>query len=298
VDHNLPSPVQELQIKELNAQGSRLFIKRDDLIHDEISGNKWRKLKYNLELAERVGAKRILTFGGAFSNHIAATAALVPLTKIEIHAFIKGEELNENSNPTLKKASDHGLKLHFIDREKYSHYKRVTSADQISTEWEGAYLIPEGGANEEGVKGCEHILKEMDQTFDYVCVAAGTGTTAAGMLRSLQKGELIVFPALKGGEFLRDDILSWQIDKSEKSRVLSLVTKYHFGGYAKVPKDLIAFTRKVKSDHQLPLDYVYTSKAFYGMIQMIRSAEFKSNSNILFYHSGGLQGNEFFEAQY
>lgn len=290
-ENSLPTVIQQINLDSVREMGLELYVKRDDLIDKNISGNKWRKLKFNIAKAKEIGANRILTFGGAYSNHIAATAALAPFVGIELHAFIRGEELNSNSNPTLQKASEHGLNLHFLTRSEYAEIKKSESLKSLDDKWDNTWVIPEGGANEEGVKGCAEIYHEIDQEFDFICLSAGTGTTAAGILREMKDETLVVFPALKGGDFLRQDILKWQNENFDKDAQLRLLTDFHFGGYGKVGQSLIDFVRLVKDEISLPLDYIYTAKAFYGLLQMIQKGEFSKGSKILFYHSGGLQGN-------
>jgi 1-aminocyclopropane-1-carboxylate deaminase len=288
----LPTAIQQINLDSVREMGVELYVKRDDLIDKNISGNKWRKLKFNIAKAKELGANRILTFGGAYSNHIAATASLASFVDIELHAFIRGEELNPNSNPTLQKASSQGLKLHFISRSEYSEFKKTESVSQLGEEWGNTWIIPEGGANKEGVLGCEEIYRELDQKFDYICLSAGTGTTAAGILKEIKDETLMVFSALKGGNFLRRDILKWQDESFNKEAQLKLLSNFHFGGYGKVDQNLISFVRSIKDEISLPLDYIYTAKAFYGMLQLIEKREFSKGSKILFYHSGGLQGND------
>ena len=289
----LPSPTIQLDYQIASDAGIELWCKRDDLIHPEISGNKWRKLKHNVEKAKKDGHTRILTFGGAYSNHIAAAASIASESELEWHAMIRGEELNSNSNLTLQLAAQNGLNLHFVDRKEYQRLKRIQEAAELDKEWEDCYLIPEGGCNEEGVLGCEEITAELDDEFDYIILAAGTGTTAAGILRTLESSRMLVFPALKGGEFLEKDILEWQPSEQKKDQ-LQLISDYHFGGYAKVNNELKDFCKYIENEIDLPLDYIYTAKAFYGMTDLIHSGFFKKGSRLLFYHSGGLQGNKGF----
>lgn len=298
MEFNIPSPLQQIEITESLRAGVDLWLKRDDLIHPMISGNKWRKLKYNIHLAKKEGYKKILTFGGAYSNHIAAVGAMAAYFDLEFHAFIRGEELSINSNPTLEKASKNGLNIHFIDRGAYREYKRKSLAIEIGDRWKDYYLIPEGGLNEAGVVGCEEIMDELDLDFDYICLAAGTGTTAAGILRRSGSAEVIVFPALKGAEFLKNEILGFQRNPIDKSLKLQLNNDYHFGGYAKHSIELIQFTRNINERYNLPLDYVYTAKAFFGLLELLKENYFRVGSKVLFYHSGGLQANYTIDQKY
>jgi 1-aminocyclopropane-1-carboxylate deaminase len=287
---NLPSPLQKLSHPLLEQAKIELWIKRDDLIHPEISGNKWRKLALNLKQAEAEGKKRILTFGGAYSNHIAATAAIAKHSTLAFHAMIRGEELNANSNYCLQKAHESGLNLHFVSRSKYRAFKYMTKGSAIGPEWKDAYIIPEGGANSLGVKGCEAIYEEIPSSFDYLFCAAGTGSTAAGLLSSLKTELLYVVSVLKGANNLKKDILSWQ-DDPHKAKQLAFLDDYHFGGYGKVNEELMQFQERCKAKWNIELDYIYTAKAFYALIDLIKKDHFPKKSRIIFYHSGGLQAN-------
>lgn len=286
----LPSPLQKLTHPLLDEAKIELLIKRDDLIHREVSGNKWRKLVLNLKQAEQAGKQKVLTFGGAYSNHIAATAAIAARSAFEIHAMIRGEELNPNSNYCLQKAHRSGLKLHFIPREAYRVMKQVKQAEEIGQQWKDTHLIPEGGANQLGVNGCKDIYGEIKAPFDHLFCAAGTGTTAAGILSSLKHERLHVVSSIKGAKMLNDDIISWQANP-EKAAQLNFIDEYHFGGYGKVTNELITFVEQCKTAWGLELDYLYTAKAFYAMTEQIKQGKFEEGSKLVFYHSGGLQAN-------
>jgi len=290
LEFNLPSPLQKINHPLLVERKCELWIKRDDQIHDLVSGNKWRKLLLNLKQAKAEGKGKILTFGGAFSNHIAATAAIAERLDLEMHAMIRGEELNKNSNYCLRRAHQSGLNLHFISRSNYAKIKGLSKGSEIGKAWKDAFLIPEGGANEHGVQGCELIYPEISITFDHLICAAGTGTTAAGILRSLKDEKLYVISALKGGQFLRNDILKWQKDGAKTSQ-LQLLEDYHFGGFGKVPSPLLVFQKECAKSWDIELDYLYTAKAFYALLDLIERSHFSPYSKIVFYHSGGLQGN-------
>lgn len=293
---NLPSPLQEVNHPLLKEAEIKLWIKRDDLIHPDISGNKWRKLALNLKQAKAEGKTKVLTFGGAFSNHIAATGVIARHSELEIHAMIRGEELNPASNYCLKKAHESGLKLHFISRSAYREFKEAKQGSEIGPDWQDAYLIPEGGANEPGLKGCESIYSEIDLPFDHLFCAAGTGTTAAGILKSLKDENLYVVSALKGAEYLRSQILKWQIHQN-KAKQLNFLADHHFGGYGKVNDELLQFQKSCIKEWGIELDYIYTAKAFFALIQMIQKGQFVPASRIVFYHSGGLQANQGIEAR-
>jgi len=283
----LPSPIQPLNSAFLEKHGIELWMKREDLIHPEISGNKWRKLKYNIAEAEKQGLKRILTFGGAYSNHIAATAAVGKLLDFETIGIIRGDEGFENK--TLKKAKENGMHLHFVSREDYK-LKTNSSFIQNWKEQFGAFFaIPEGGANELGVMGCEEILNESEESFDAIAVSAGTGTTAAGICRQLKRGNLMVFPALKGGEFIKEEMK--QYCSKEQLQNVQLQLDYHFGGYGKTKPSQLEFMSQFYQEFAVELDQVYTSKMMFGLFDLIGKGSFKKGSKVLAIHTGGLQGN-------
>ncbi|MEX2380733.1 MAG: pyridoxal-phosphate dependent enzyme [Vicingaceae bacterium] len=290
---NLPSPCQELKDSVLDKYNLSLWIKRDDLIHPHVSGNKWRKLKYNIQAAKAGGNNVLLTFGGAFSNHIAATASAGKIAGLKTIGVIRGDEFFKDLNSTLNFAQNEGMKLHFINRSDYARKEESGFLNELKSTFGDFFLVPEGGANEFGVKGCAEILTEEEREYDYICCPAGTGTTAAGVLMGMQaKQQLLAFSALKGGEQLAKEVLKW--NDGSKSQMLQMIGSYHFGGYAKVKTELIDFTNDFYLKHQIPLDLIYTAKMMYGLYDLIQRDYFPSQSKILFIHSGGLQGNEGF----
>ena len=268
---------------------SQLALKPDYLIHPTVSGNKFRKLKYNLETAKLGNYKGLLTFGGAFSNHIAATAAAGQELKIPTVGVIRGEELifKVDSNPTLRYAKSCGMHLEFVSRSTYKSKTDPVYLQQLLTVFKDYYLIPEGGTNELAVKGCEEILTEKDHSFDIICCPVGTGGTIAGLINgSLPTQKIIGFPALKG-HFLKEDICKFATQSNWE-----LCEDYHFGGYAKVNASLIDFMNLFKQNHNIPLDPVYTGKLFFGVWDLIKKDYFRRGSSIVLIHTGGLQGIE------
>ena len=271
----------------INDYEIELYIKREDVLHEEISGNKFRKLKYNLEEAKRQGKTKLLTFGGAFSNHIAAVAAAGRNYGFETVGVIRGEELALKflENPTLKKASEDGMQFYFATRTQYRDKTNADFLTELHQQFGDFYLIPEGGTNEFAVKGCEEILTEDDEKFDFVCCAVGTGGTISGIINSLQPHQKALgFPALKG-DFLFDEI-----QKYAKNDRWDLITDYHFGGYAKINEQLKQFMDQFYKKYLITLDPVYTSKLTFGVIDLISKGYFKPYSKILLIHTGGLQG--------
>ena len=276
---------QKLQITFPNSIS--VTIKREDLIHPVVSGNKFRKLKYNLLQAKTENKKTLLTFGGAFSNHIAAVAFAAKENGFESIGIIRGDELGDKiaQNATLQFAQECGMKFEFVSREAYRLKNESSFLERLKLKFGDFYLIPEGGTNELAVKGCQEILTDEDREFDYICCAAGTGGTISGIINSaLPHQKVLGFPALKG-DFLQDEICIFVQNENWR-----LINDYHFGGYGKVNEELIAFINDFYNTNQIPLDPVYTGKMVFGVIDMIQKNYFPAQSNILLIHTGGLQG--------
>ncbi len=289
-DFNFTSSQNQLVVyfKDTNIS---LYIKREDLIDPFVSGNKFRKLKYNIAEAINSNASQILTFGGAYSNHIAATAAAGKKYGLKTIGIIRGEELGmklENTlatNETLKYASTHGMELHFVSRAAYKRKEDSDFINDLKTKYGDFYLLLEGGTNLLAIKGCEEILNQDDEEFDYICCPVGTGGTIAGIInRSNSNQQILGFPALKGAW------LAAEIQKFTQRDNWKLITDYHFGGYGKVTAELIYFINEFRKKSEIPLDPVYTGKMLYGIIDMIENSKFPQNSRILAVHTGGLQG--------
>jgi 1-aminocyclopropane-1-carboxylate deaminase len=264
-----------------------VFIKREDLIHPFVSGNKFRKLKYNLLHAKSEKESTLLTFGGAFSNHIAAVAFAGRENNFKTIAIIRGDELSDKiqENPTLKFAQENGMQLEFVSRNDYSNKETPEFIKQLRLKFKSFYLIPEGGTNDLAIKGCEEILTSGDAQFDYICCAVGTGGTISGLINSaLPHQKILGFPALKG------DFLQEEICKFAKIDNWQLITDYHFGGYGKINLELINFINNFSESNKILLDPVYTSKMAYGIFDLIDKNYFPANSKILMIHTGGLQG--------
>ncbi|MCC9073322.1 pyridoxal-phosphate dependent enzyme [Flavobacterium sp. F-65] len=264
-----------------------LTIKREDLIHPFISGNKYRKLKYNLLQAKAENQETLLTFGGAFSNHIAAVAYAGKESGFKTIGIIRGEELIDkiDGNPTLKFAQENGMQFEFVTREDYRLKSEIEFQDHLKNKFGSFYLVPEGGTNELAVRGCEEILTPEDAEFNYVCCAVGTGGTISGISNSaLPNQKVLGFPALKG-DFLKDEIRIFA-----KNQNWELITDYHFDGYGKVNSELIVFINQFFDENHIPLDPIYTGKMVFGVIDLIKKNYFPANSKILLIHTGGLQG--------
>ncbi len=294
--------MQKLESPLLTEKQIDLWVKRDDLIHPTVSGNKWRKLKWNIEKAQQAKRSTVLTFGGAFSNHIAATAFACKQAGLKSIGVIRGEKV-EPLNATLSKAQADGMQLHFVSREAYKLKKDDDFILGLRNQFGNFHLVPEGGANYYGVMGCMEIAKELDFQPDIWATSAGTGTTASGLLMSCEsKQEIMVFSGLKGGEFLADEIRhlinysTFNPDSTaEIMQQLNLQTQYHFGGFAKITPELVEFANAFYSQFKIPLDLIYTAKLFYGLFSRIKQNQIKPHSKIVALHTGGLQGNSGFE---
>jgi 1-aminocyclopropane-1-carboxylate deaminase len=262
-------------------------IKREDLIHPVVSGNKFRKLKYNLLQAKTENKNTLLTFGGAFSNHIAAVAFAAKEQGFQSIGIIRGDELRDKieANPTLQFAQECGMQFEFVSREAYRLKNESSFLEDLKQQFGDFFLIPEGGTNELAVKGCQEIFTAEDSQFDYICCAVGTGGTISGIINSaLPHQKVLGFPALKG-DFLQDEIRIFVQNQNWE-----LINAYHFGGYGKVNEDLIRFMNQFYKDNKIPLDPVYTGKMVFGVMDLIQKNYFQAHSNILLIHTGGLQG--------
>ena len=286
MNHNITIPDASITVS----------IKREDLLHPFISGNKFRKIKYNLLKTKELRHNTLITFGGAFSNHIAAVAYACQQENIQSIGIIRGEELEGkiHENPTLLFAQNCGMKFEFVTRETYRNKASECFIAELDAKYKKYYLLPEGGTNSLAIQGCEEILTPQDSNFDYICCAVGTGGTISGIINSLLPHQTALgFPALKG-DFLKEEICKFANQKNWK-----LINDYHFGGYAKVTQDLIDFINQFYKDTKIPLDPVYTGKMVFGVMDLIRKNYFPSGSKILLIHTGGLQGiagmNQFLE---
>lgn len=268
--------------------GLKVLLKPEYRNHPHASGNKWWKLKYNLEEASRQEHDTLLTFGGAYSNHIYATAAAARELGLKSIGIIRGEETLP-LNFTLAFVKKCGMQLHYISREDYRKKSEPEFIQELSNKFGGFYLIPEGGTNELAVKGCAEFAHQLSQeiNFDYLCLPVGTGGTMAGMIEGLdQSKQIIGFPVLKGGEFLDEEIKRF----TRREGNWQLMSDYHFGGYAKTTIELQQFSQQIENEFNVPLDPVYTSKMMFGVFDLVKQGFFKKGSTILVLHTGGLQG--------
>ena len=287
------SPIQFL----LTLHGVEVWVKRDDLIDPFVSGNKLYKLKYNLKQAIKEGKVSLLTFGGAFSNHIAATASFADQYGLKSIGFIRGEAV-DGLNPTLRFAISKGMELKFISREAYRQKSDPTFLSELQLAHPNAFIVAEGGANVLGIKGSEEILSEKTQSFDAIACAIGTGTTVAGLLKACAEHQKIIgIPIHKHGHIMNDVV---EMNPTLRAHLhhLILETNFHFGGYAMWNDALIEFTRTIYKDHGLRLDPIYTGKALYALIEYVKNNKLSEGSKVLFVHTGGLQGVPGFEERF
>lgn len=282
---HLPSPLEKINIDFDN--NISLYIKRDDLIHQHISGNKWRKLSCNIDAFKHQHRKILITVGGAYSNHIQATAAASKMYNIPSIGIIRGEELNIQSNDNLQFADEQGMQLKFVNREFYKKRYDDDFIDLVASTFnlnvEDIYFVPEGGHNELGAKGCEDIVSEINIDFDYICTACGTGTTLAGITNKLHEHQTAIgFNVVHSNFDLEKNIRELTDKKFE------LMHQYNFGGYAKTNELLLNFIRSFYTETSIKLDYVYTGKMMFGIFDLIESHYFKKNATIIAVHTGGV----------
>lgn len=292
----MEAPLQKLEARLLEERGVELWIKREDLLHPHISGNKWRKLKYNLQEAKQQEYYTLLTFGGAYSNHIAATAAAGREYGFKTIGIIRGEE-HLPLNATLSFASSCGMELHYISRDKYRLKTDATFLKELREKFGKVYILPEGGTNPLAVKGCAEIVRDISISYSHICCSMGTGGTLAGIVAGLAgEHQAIGFPALKGGEFLQEEVEELvQTYNGQHYSNWQLITDYHFGGYAKVKPELLAFMERFKQQHHIQLEPIYTGKMMYGLFDLIQKGDFPQGSCVVAVHTGGLQGNAGFK---
>ena len=279
--------VGEIDCSLFEIRGCELYVKREDLIHPYVSGNKFRKLKYNLEVAREQDHNTLLTFGGAFSNHIAAVAAAGKELHFKTIGIIRGEELSGKivDNPTLSFARDYGMELCFVSREDYRQKEEEQFINNLRHQFGNFYLLPEGGTNALAVKGCEEILSETDISFDYICVPVGTGGTMAGLVKASSESQQVLgFSALKGS------FQTAEIEKYTSKTNYSITDAYCFGGYGKIDIELVRFINEFKEKTNIPLDPIYTGKMMFGIMDLLKKGHFRENSRIFAIHTGGLQG--------
>ena len=282
------SRIEKFSFHKSNNKDLELFVKRDDLIHNYISGNKIRKLNQNIFSFYKNKCKKLVTFGGAFSNHLLATAALCNELSIDCVGIVRGEELNAKSNFILSKCDLLGMKLEFVSRTNFSEQKKISGLlvkDGIPT-----WFIPEGGANLEGIEGCKEIVAENEEIFDYYVVAQGTTTTSIGIALALPpSAKIIVVPVLKGFnsksemKSVLNNVDLWNVIKDK----IIVLDDFHFGGYAKSTNELREFISEINQINEMQIEEVYTGKALYALKNYLEK-NFVKNKKVLFIHTGGI----------
>ena len=289
------SILQEIRLDPEKFRNVRLLVKRDDLIHPEVSGNKWRKLKYNIELAEYQKKDGILTFGGAYSNHLLAVAAACKLAGLKAIGVVRGEELRADSNENLKRCAELGMELLFVSRESYGERNEKSCQEGWKEAHPSYLLVPEGGSNYYGMVGCQEIWKELPKDIDHLFVAQGTTTTSCGLLVGMgDETRLHVVPVLKGFDSvaeMRKQLFPFLIDEETINEYMERVTVHgdaHFDGYGKWNEELTDFIARCKMEYDLPLDKIYTGKAFYALMSWLGKQEFETLQTVVFLHTGGL----------
>lgn len=293
-DH-LTSPIQHLSDEVTEKYGVSLTIKREDLLHPEIMGNKLRKLKYNIIQARYDNASQLLSFGGAYSNHILALSAAGRIFNMPTTGIIRGDELQKSRlNPVLEKAQKNGMQLSFISRADYRHKTEPGFLQKLHEEFGEFTLIPEGGTNALAVKGAAEIVESLDDDYDLITCACGTGGTMAGIIKGVYQNELgnvrvSGFSALKGGGFISGEIRKLLPVEIYRHVSWNINTDFHFAGYAKTSAALIEFIRWFHDRHGIDLDYIYTGKLMYGLYSLIKSGDIAAGSRVLAIHTGGTQ---------
>lgn len=281
----IPSPLQEIETKAAKQAKVRLLVKRDDLIHATISGNKWRKLKYVVEYIKKQGIHTLVTSGGYYSNHLYAVAAAGRIFNFQTVGIIRGEEPG-NWNHTLSFIRQQGMHLEFLSRKEFAHHATDEFLDKLKSHYGSFYFLPQGGADMKGVEGCTEILNEIKEPFDYLLTACGTGTTLSGLCKAATSNQRMVgVCVLKNEEEIRENVFHFT------GKDCHLLTSYHFGGYAKVTEELKAFRHNWLQETGIDSDLVYTSKLFYAIHHSLKTGYFKPGSTLIALHTGGLQGN-------
>lgn len=285
------TPLQKIESSFLKERGIDLFVKREELNHSGLSGNKLHKLKYNLYKAKEEGHNTLLTFGGAYSNHIYAATAAGKAFGFKTIGIIRGEE-HLPLNPTLKFAVESGMRMHYMSRSQYRLKHTTYIIEQLKSEFGNFYLIPEGGTNNLAVKGCAEIIDSIKIDFDIICTACGTGGTLAGLIAGLNGNRYAMgFSVLKGASFLNNDVKNLLINSGYgQLNNWNINLDYHFGGYAKINSDLVSFVNSFEKENGIMIEPIYTGKMLFGLYDLISKNKINEGSKIIALHTGGLQG--------
>ena len=281
--------VEPIQHPLLEEHGFPIYIKRDDLIHPIISGNKWRKLKYTLLHALKHGNDHLISMGGAYSNHLHALAYVGYKLNIKTTGLIRGEQPKQESE-TLSDLRKWGMTLEFINRKAFKELRKHRAFNAPPAKQYNGFWIPEGGASEYALKGIAEIVTEIEMEYDTLTLACGTGTTLAGIAKTLPEGKRVSgFSSLKGGGFLEKDVK--KLIKQNSITNWSINFDYHFGGFAKTTDELLSFIEDFQTQTNIPLEPIYNGKMLFGLFDLIKNEKLKKGQKIIAIHTGGLQGN-------
>lgn len=273
-----------------NDKVAEVAMLRLDTVHPEVSGNKWYKLKHNIEYCLQHGIGRVLTFGGAYSNHLVATAAAAQLAGLKSVGIVRGTYAQEQMTATLHACMGYGMQLHFTSIEEYKRKDEPETLRHLSEQYANTFIIPEGGANEQGRAGAGEIAALIPEHFTHIAVSVGTGTTLIGLANQLRPNTRISgYAPMKGGAYLNAEVASY-IAEGKKANV-HIYDTWHFGGFGKHNDELISFMNDFYNSQAIPLDVVYTAKMMYGIREQLLSGIYSSDKRILCIHTGGLQGN-------
>ncbi len=285
------TPLQRITDPLFDLRGVQVFIKREDLLHPIVSGNKWHKLKYNIERARQEGYRTLLSFGGAYSNHLHALAYVGRKEGFQTVGIVRGEP-RDPLNETLRFVTEQGMIVDYVSRASYRQKTSESFLRKLLDKYGRSYILPEGGCNRLAVKGCSEIISSMSTPFDVICCACGTGGTLAGLVVGLQEGQRALgFSVLRADGLHRREVKAFL---SEWPAVLhndwEVCGDYHLGGYAKVPGVLRNFILEFEEKHGIPIEPIYTGKMLYGLYDLIHKGYFERGATIVALHSGGLQG--------
>lgn len=295
IDFRKEINIDTIQNALTDSRGISLQVLRLDQLHPVVSGNKWFKLKYNLEAAKASGAKGVLTFGGAYSNHLIATAAAAAAAGLSSVGIVRGLHGKEKLTPTLQSCREYGMHLHFISRAEYGLKEDLVFLEKMKAQFRDCFFIPEGGDNDLGRKGTAEIAGLIPVDITHVAVAIGSGATFAGLRNGLSDEiALLGITAMKDGAYMKEELSS--VILQEKAN-WTLFADYHFGGFAKYTPELVAFMNTFYKNHSIPLDMVYNAKMMWGVFDLMQQDYFPPGSKVMCIHSGGLQGNASIQAQ-
>ncbi len=288
-----PSILTPIQSPFLEKHGVELWLKRDDLLHPIISGNKWRKLKYSLNHALTLNKTTLISMGGVYSNHLHALAYVGKELGLKTVGLIRGEDIE---TPTLHDLKAFDMELRFVSRGDYRTLREYKTWDSLPNLVENEYWLPEGGASTLALQGVSELVSEIEPDYDVFCVACGTGTTLAGLISAVPENVAVLgFAALKNAAFLNHDVAQLLVQPRDNWQIQ---LDYHHGGFAKISIELLEFMRQFETETGILLEPVYTGKLLFGLYDLIAKNHFSSGQRIIALHTGGLQGRRGFNKQF